>query len=149
MIDSASSVAIASLAGVVFGGGLIFFEQERETCPCAPQKKHLPSLLYCSLSALVTAFDRLALVSIAFDSPPCRGLNSPLLFREKNGFFFFSAKKACRCGSILVRIACRLRVDNFHCSQFAGWSWFMDASRSRTDSPCLNFSSTAGLSSWY
>ena len=78
-----------------FRDTLVFFEQERETCPCAPQKKHLPSLLYRSLSASVTTFDRLALVSIAFDGPPRQGLNFPLLFREKNGFLaFFSAKKA-------------------------------------------------------
>ena len=89
-----SSATVANLAGGVFGGALVFFEQEREMCPCAPQKKHLPSLLYHSLSASVTAFDRLALMSIAFDSPPRQGLNSPLLFREKNGFFFFSAKNA-------------------------------------------------------
>ena len=90
-----SSVTVAILAGVGFEGMVVFFEQERETCPCAPQKKHLPSFLYRSLSASVTAFDRLALVSIALDGPPRRGLNSPLLFREKNGFFaFFSAKKA-------------------------------------------------------
>ena len=90
-----SSVTVDILAGEFFCGVVVFFEQEREMCPCAPQKKHLPSLLYCSLSASVTAFDKLALVSIAFDIPPRRGLNSPLLFREKNGFFtFFSAKKA-------------------------------------------------------
>ena len=93
-VSDASSFVTAILAGLVLGGGF-FFEQERETCPCAPQKKHLPSLLYHSLSASVTAFDRLALVSIAFDGPPRRGLNSPLLFREKNGFIaFFSVKKA-------------------------------------------------------
>ena len=113
-VSDVSSFATASLAGVVLGGGLVFFEQERETCPCAPQKKHLPSFLYRSLLASVTAFDRLALVSIAFDGPPRRGLNSPLLFRAKNGFFFFSAKNACRWGSMLVRIACRLRVESFH-----------------------------------
>ena len=89
-----SSVTVANLAGVAFGGALVFFEQKRETCPCTPQKKHLPSLLYRSLSASVTALDRLALVSIAFDGPPRRGLNYPLLFREKNGFFFFLAKNA-------------------------------------------------------
>jgi hypothetical protein len=71
----------------------VFFEQEQETCPCAPQKKHHPSFLYRSLSASVTAFDRLALVSIAFDVPPLHGLNSPQLLRKKNGFLaFFSAK---------------------------------------------------------
>ena len=90
-----SSVTVAILAGVVFEGVVVFFEQEQETCPCAPQKKHLPSLLYRSLSASVTALDRLALVSIAFDGFPHQGLNSPLLFREKNGFLaFFLAKKA-------------------------------------------------------
>ena len=82
-----SSVTVAILAGAGFGGVVVFFEQERETCPCAPQKKHLPSLLYHSLLASVTAFDKLALVSIVFDGPPRRGLNSPLLFLEKNGFF--------------------------------------------------------------
>ena len=87
-----SSVTVAILAGVDFGGVAVFFEQERETCPCAPQKKHLPSFLYRSLSASVTTFDRLALVSIAFDGPPRHGLNSPLLFLWKNGFLaFFSA----------------------------------------------------------
>ena len=118
-----SSVTAAILAGAGFGVVAVFFEQERETCPCAPQKKHLPSLLYRSLSASVTALDRLALVSIALDGPPRRELNSPLLFREKNGFLaLFSAKKAWRCGSILVKIACLLHVDDFHCSQLAGWS---------------------------
>jgi hypothetical protein len=51
------------------------------------------------LSALVTAFNKLALVSIVFDVSPLRGLNSPQLLREKNGFFaFFSAKKAWQWG---------------------------------------------------
>ena len=113
-VDVVSSVTVAILAGVGFGDVIVFFEQEQEMCPCAPQKKHLPSFLYRSLSASVTAFDRLALVSIAFDSPPHRGLNSPL-FREKNGFLaFFLAKKAWQCGSILVRMACRFRIDSFH-----------------------------------
>ena len=69
-VDVTSSVTVAILAVVGFEGVVVFFEQERETCPCAPQKKHLPSFLYRSLSASVTAFDRLVLVSIAFDSPP-------------------------------------------------------------------------------
>ena len=116
-----SSVTVAILAGAGFEGVAPFFEQERETCPCTLQKKHLPSFLYRSLSASVTAFDRLALVSIAFDGPPRWGLNSPLLLHWKNGFLaLFSAKKAWRCGSMLVRIACRLRVESFHCSQFTG-----------------------------
>ena len=56
-----------------------------------------PFLFVSSLSALVTAFDKLALVSMALDVPPLHGLNSPRLLCEKNGFFtFFSAKKACR-----------------------------------------------------
>ena len=150
VIGVGSSVVMAILAGVFFWEGVVFFEQEQETCPCAPQKKHRPSLLYRSLSALVTALDRLALVSMALDVPPLRGLNSPRLFYEKNGFFaFFLAKKARRWGSMLVRIACLLRVDNFHCSQLAGWSWCIMASRSRTGNPCLNFSKTVGSSSWY
>ena len=91
-----SSITAVILAGLVFGGDAFFFKQKRETCPCAPQKKHRPSLLYRSLSASVTAFDRLALVSIALDVPPLHGLNSPQLLCEKNSFFaFFSAKKAC------------------------------------------------------
>ena len=86
---------MAIFAGGFFGGLAVFFKQEREMCPCALQKKHRPSFLYHSLSALVMALDRLALVSIAFDGPPLRGLNSPRLLREKNGFFaFFLAKKA-------------------------------------------------------
>ena len=90
-----SSVTTANLAGGFFGGVAVFFEQERETCPCALQKKQRPSFLYRSLSASVTAFDRLALVSIVFDVPPLCGLNSPWLLRKKKGFFaFFSAKKA-------------------------------------------------------
>jgi hypothetical protein len=92
-----SFMTIAILAGVFFGDIMAFFEQERETCPCAPQKKHLSSFLYRSLLASVMALDRLVLVSMAFDVPPLCGLNSPWLFHEKNGFFaFFSAKKACR-----------------------------------------------------
>ena len=89
----------------------------------------------------------MTLVSIVFDGPPRRGLNSPLLFREKNGFFFFSAKNACWCGSMLVKIACLLRVESFHYSQLAGWSWCIAASKRHTGSPCLNFSRTAGSSS--
>ena len=89
------SVTAAALAGAGLGGVVVFFEQERETCPCALQKKHLPSFLYHSLLASVTALDKLALVSIAFDGFPRQGLNSPLLFLVKNGFLaFFSAKNA-------------------------------------------------------
>ena len=65
-----SSATVAILAVMGFGGVVAFFEQEQETCPCALQKKHLPSFLYRSLSASVTAFDRLVLVSIVFDGPP-------------------------------------------------------------------------------
>ena len=116
-----SLVITAILAMVFFWGDAVFFEQEQETCPCAPQKKHHPSLLYRSLSASVIALDRLALVSIALDGPPLRGLNSPRLFREKNSFFaFFSVKKAWQWGSILVKMACLFRIDNFHCSQLVG-----------------------------
>jgi hypothetical protein len=99
----------AILAGGFFWGAAVFFKQEQETCPCALQKKHRPSFLYHSLSASVTAFDRLALVSIAFDVPPLCGLNSPQLLCEKNGFFaFFSVKNAWRWGLMLVKMACHL-----------------------------------------
>ena len=92
---SGSLVVMAIFAGEFFEGFVVFFEQERETCLCTPQKKHRPSLLYRSLSASVTALDRLALVSIAFKGPPLRGLNFPRLLREKNSFFaFFLAKNA-------------------------------------------------------
>ena len=101
-----------------------------------------------SLSASVTTLDMLTLVPITLDVPPHRGLNSPQLLHKKNGFFtFFSAKKAWQWGLILVRIACLLHVDNFHCSQLAGWLWCMAASKSCTGSLCLNFSRTAGSSS--
>ena len=122
VVGGDSSTTAAILARVFFWGDVVFFEQEQETCPCAPQKKHCPSLLYHSLSASVTAFDKLTLVSMALDVLPRCRLNSPQLLCEKNGFFaFFLAKKACRCGLMLVKMACLLRVDSFHCSQLAGW----------------------------
>ena len=115
-----SSVTAAIFAGVFFWGAIVFFKQKQEICPCTPQKKHCPSFLYHSLSASVMAFDKLTLVSMALDIPPLHRLNSPWLLREKNGFLaFFSAKKAWQWGLMLVKIACLLHVDNFHCSQFA------------------------------
>ena len=91
----ASLVTAMIFAGVLFWKVVVFFEQERETCPCTPQKKHRPSFLYHSLSASVTAFDKLVLVSMALDIPPLCGLNSPWLLHKKNSFLaFFSVKKA-------------------------------------------------------
>ena len=47
-----------------------------------------------------------------------------------------------------VRIAWRTRTDFVQASQFWGLSWCMQGSRSSSGRPDLNFSNTAGSSSW-
>ena len=97
MLDHMSSAGVMHGDSRRRGEEEVKHEKEKENIAAVHARYHnnRPSFLYCSLSASVTALDRLALVSIALDGPPLQGLNSPQLFCKKNGFFaFFSVKKA-------------------------------------------------------